>query len=182
MRRLFALVLMLALLAAPTASAAPPSLPPGFDDWVAQVMKAFEVPGVAITVVKDGQVVLAKGYGVRKLGDATPVDDSTLFGIASNSKVFTAVALALPQPNVGASSATASLCVRYLVGAQPSQWSTAIEIRTTRAADGTLSVDSTSAYDVLKFDDVSRNHCDVREMVKKAGDPAGATPDTSGAW
>ncbi len=95
MRRLFALVLMLALLAAPTASAAPPSLPPGFDDWVAQVMKAFEVPGVAITVVKDGQVVLAKGYGVRKLGDATPVDDSTLFGIASNSKVFTAVALAL---------------------------------------------------------------------------------------
>jgi len=96
MRRLFSLALTLALCTAPTASAAaPPSLPPGFDDWVAQVMKAFEVPGVAITVVKDGQVVLAKGYGVRKLGEKTPVDDATLFGIASNSKVFTAVALAL---------------------------------------------------------------------------------------
>lgn len=94
MRRLFTLVLTFALVAAGAANAAPP-LPADFDDQVAQVMKAFEVPGVAITVVKDGQVVLAKGYGVKKLGEATQVDDATLFGIASNSKVFTAVALAL---------------------------------------------------------------------------------------
>ncbi len=46
-------------------------------------------------MVKDGRVVLAKGYGVRKLGDAAPVDPQTLFGIASNTKAFTATALGL---------------------------------------------------------------------------------------
>jgi CubicO group peptidase (beta-lactamase class C family) len=71
------------------------ALPAGFDVYVAQVMKAFEVPGLAVAVVKDGSVLLARGYGVRRLGEATPVDESTLFGIASNTKVFTAIALAL---------------------------------------------------------------------------------------
>ena len=71
------------------------ALPPGFDAIVARAMKTFEVPGMAIAVVKDGQVVLAKGYGVRKLGEATPVDAQTLFGIASNTKAFTATALGL---------------------------------------------------------------------------------------
>ena len=65
----------------------------GFDAYVTQVMKAFEVPGLAVTVVKDGAVVLAKGYGVKKLGDPAPVDAQTRFGIASNTKVFTATAL-----------------------------------------------------------------------------------------
>lgn len=58
-------------------------------------MTAFEVPGVALTVVKDGRVVVAKGFGVRKLGDSTPVDARTLFGIASNTKAFTATALGI---------------------------------------------------------------------------------------
>jgi CubicO group peptidase (beta-lactamase class C family) len=70
-------------------------LPPGLDAYVAQVMRAFEVPGLALAVVKDGEVALAKGYGVRRLGEPAPVDEKTLFGIASNTKVFTAVALAL---------------------------------------------------------------------------------------
>lgn len=56
-------------------------------------MKAFNVPGMAVTVVKDGKVVSAKGYGVKTLGQAAPVDDKTLFGIASNTKVFTAAAI-----------------------------------------------------------------------------------------
>jgi CubicO group peptidase (beta-lactamase class C family) len=77
--------------AAPTVAV----LPPGLDAFVAQVMRAFEVPGLALSVVKDGEVVLAKGYGVRRLGDPALVDGQTLFGIASNTKVFTAVALAL---------------------------------------------------------------------------------------
>ena len=38
--------------------------------------------------------MLSKGYGVRKLGEATPVDENTLFGIGSNTKAFTAAALA----------------------------------------------------------------------------------------
>lgn len=58
-------------------------------------MKAFDVPGMSVAVVKDGQVVLAKGYGVRKLGEPVPVDARTLFGIASNTKAFTATALGL---------------------------------------------------------------------------------------
>jgi len=70
-------------------------LPADFDAYVARVLKAFEVPGLALTVVKDGQTVLARGYGVRKLGEAAPVDARTLFGIASNTKVFTATALGL---------------------------------------------------------------------------------------
>src|SRR5438876_5636959 len=65
------------------------------DTYVAQAMQAFQVPGVGVAVVKDGQVVLAKGYGVRKLGESAPVDSHTLFGIASNTKAFTATALGM---------------------------------------------------------------------------------------
>jgi CubicO group peptidase (beta-lactamase class C family) len=69
--------------------------PPGFDGYVGQVLKAFTVPGVAVAIVKDGRVLLAKGYGVRRLGDPTPVDARTQFGIASNTKLFTASSLAM---------------------------------------------------------------------------------------
>ena len=70
-------------------------LPPGFDQYVAKVLGTFHVPGMAISVVKDGKVILAKGYGVRKIDDTTRVDAHTLFLIASNSKAFTATALAM---------------------------------------------------------------------------------------
>jgi CubicO group peptidase (beta-lactamase class C family) len=65
------------------------------DDAVERIRKAFDVPGIAVAVVKDGQVVVAKGYGVRRLGDPAPVTPRTLFGIASNTKIFTAAALAM---------------------------------------------------------------------------------------
>lgn len=71
------------------------SLPPDLDAYVQQVLKTFEVPGVSIAIVKDGKVLSTKGYGVRKIGDPTAVNDSTLFSIASNSKAFTASALAI---------------------------------------------------------------------------------------
>jgi CubicO group peptidase (beta-lactamase class C family) len=71
------------------------SPPPGLDAEAARIMKAFEVPGMALAIVKDGKVIVAKGYGVRKIGDPAPVDARTLFGIASNTKVFTATALGL---------------------------------------------------------------------------------------
>src|SRR6266446_7983851 len=73
------------------AQTAPPS---ALDSFVARVLKTFEVPGLAVAIVKDGKVVLAKGYGVRKLGETTPVDEKTLFGIGSNTKAFTSAALA----------------------------------------------------------------------------------------
>ena len=67
----------------------------GLDEHVSRVIRTFEVPGVALAIVKDGQVIVARGYGVRKLGEPALVDSRTLFGIASNTKAFTATALGL---------------------------------------------------------------------------------------
>jgi CubicO group peptidase (beta-lactamase class C family) len=68
--------------------------PADLDEYVGRSMKTFEVPGLALAIVKDGRVVVQKGYGVRKLGEAAPVDENTSFGIGSNTKAFTAAALA----------------------------------------------------------------------------------------
>jgi len=73
-----------------TATAPPADL----DAYVASSMKIFDIPGMAVAIVKDGRIVVAKGYGVRKLGDPTPVDEFTMFGIGSNTKAFTTAALA----------------------------------------------------------------------------------------
>jgi len=91
-----AIVICLALAFTVTLAAqAPPAAPPDLDAWVARAMKTFDVPGIGLAIVKDGNVVVAKGYGVRKLGATDAVDAKTLFGIASNTKVFTATALGL---------------------------------------------------------------------------------------
>jgi CubicO group peptidase (beta-lactamase class C family) len=70
-------------------------LPKDLDAYVARALATFKVPGVSIAVVKDGKVILAKGYGVRRLGENTPVDAQTIFAIGSNTKAFTAAALAI---------------------------------------------------------------------------------------
>jgi CubicO group peptidase (beta-lactamase class C family) len=80
---------------APPPAEATPALPAqlaDFDAYVEAVRKTFDVPGVAVVVVKDGAVVFERGYGVRELGGA-PVDAGTMFAIASNTKAFTGVAL-----------------------------------------------------------------------------------------
>ncbi|MEO7445622.1 MAG: serine hydrolase [Ferruginibacter sp.] len=59
------------------------------------VLKTFNVPGIAVAVIKDNKVIHAKGYGVRSLATMQPVDENTLYGIASNSKAFTTTALAM---------------------------------------------------------------------------------------
>jgi len=65
------------------------------DSLVNLTLKTFDVPGIAVAVVKDGKVIHAKGYGVRSLKTNLPVDENTLFGIASNSKAFTSAALGM---------------------------------------------------------------------------------------
>lgn len=65
------------------------------DQIAEKTLKTFEVPGIAVGVVKDGKLVFAKGYGVRKLGESAPVTPDTLFGIASHTKAFTSAALAI---------------------------------------------------------------------------------------
>src|SRR4051812_4144530 len=69
--------------------------PPDIDRFVADVMKTFEVPGISLAIVKDGHVLVAKGYGVKEMGKPALVDSDTKFGIASNTKLFTATALGI---------------------------------------------------------------------------------------
>ncbi len=86
------LVLASLLLAPLPAWAAPPE---GFDATVEQLRKDVGVPGMAIAIVEDGKTTLAKGYGVRKLGERAPVTADTLFLNGSTGKAFTSAALAI---------------------------------------------------------------------------------------
>lgn len=70
-------------------------LPPDLDNYINRVLEQFNVPGVGVGIVKDGKVLMTKGYGVKRMGSPDPVDENTLFTIASNSKAFTATALAM---------------------------------------------------------------------------------------
>ncbi len=65
------------------------------EEYATKASIDWKVPGFAMAIVKDDRVVLAKGYGVRELGKTPAVDENTLFAIASNSKAFTAAALAI---------------------------------------------------------------------------------------
>ncbi|RUL66662.1 serine hydrolase [Dyella dinghuensis] len=71
-------------------------LPPmlqDFDSYVDSARSTFNVPGIAVAIVKDGKVVFEQGYGLREVGKPEKVDARTLFAIASNTKAFTAAAL-----------------------------------------------------------------------------------------
>lgn len=62
--------------------------------YIKRGMADWQIPGLAIAIVKDGKVVVSTGYGVREVGRSEPVDENTLFLIASNTKLFTGTALA----------------------------------------------------------------------------------------
>src|SRR5258708_30792565 len=74
---------------------AQPIISPQIDSLAERTLKTFDVPGIAVAIVKDGKVIHAKGYGVRSLNTKQKVDENTLFGIASNSKAFTVAALGI---------------------------------------------------------------------------------------
>jgi CubicO group peptidase (beta-lactamase class C family) len=65
------------------------------DSYVQREMKKWQIPGVAVSVVKDGKVIVCKGYGSTEVNGNQKVDEQTLFQIASNSKAFTGTALAM---------------------------------------------------------------------------------------
>lgn len=65
------------------------------DAYIKKGMADWQVPGLAIVIVKDGKVVLMKGYGVSNIEFKTPVTEHTLFMIASNTKLFTGTSMAL---------------------------------------------------------------------------------------
>lgn len=66
-----------------------------YDAYVQQAARDWRVPGLTVTVVKDGQVLLKKGYGVRQLGQPEPVSSQTLFAMASTTKAMTAACLGM---------------------------------------------------------------------------------------
>ena len=85
--------LLFAFLLAPAVAAS--QSPAAIDSIVARALKTFGNQGVAVAVVKDGKVIVARGYGIKKLGSPEPVGPDTRFGIASNTKAFTATALGI---------------------------------------------------------------------------------------
>lgn len=64
------------------------------DKYFAQALSDWEVPGMAIAIVKDGEMIFAKGYGVLEEGKKKKVDEHSMFAIASNTKAFVSAALA----------------------------------------------------------------------------------------
>ncbi len=96
-RRAFEILLAAALLATPAvAQSSTPAAPlDGFDSYVASAMKDWRIPGLAVAVVKDGRLVMAKGFGVREQGRSEPVDEHTLFAIGSTTKAMTAALIGM---------------------------------------------------------------------------------------
>lgn len=78
-----------------TKAQTPSFITDSIDSYIQQGLKDWDIPGLAIVVVKDGKVALMKGYGVTDIKTQKPVDEQTLFMIASNTKLFTGTALAL---------------------------------------------------------------------------------------
>ncbi|WPB79107.1 serine hydrolase [Archangium violaceum] len=86
-------VLLLVLGGSPAAGQPAPLS--GFDGYTNTSLRDWNVPGLAVSVVKDGKVVFSKGYGVRKVGESAPVDEHTQLSIGSISKSFAAMGLGM---------------------------------------------------------------------------------------
>lgn len=67
----------------------------GFDEFIDQALKDWNTPGLAIGIVLDNEVVLAKGFGLRDREKSLPVTAKTLFAIGSSSKAFTTFLMGL---------------------------------------------------------------------------------------
>jgi len=74
---------------------AQPIASPQIDSLVEKTLKTFDVPGIAVAIVKDGKIIHEKGYGVTSLNTMQKMNEHTRFGIASNSKAFTVAALGI---------------------------------------------------------------------------------------
>jgi CubicO group peptidase (beta-lactamase class C family) len=66
-----------------------------FDSYVQQAMQTWRVPGMAVAIVKDNEIVFSKGYGVREIGTDKKVDTKTYFSCASTTKAMTAMCMAI---------------------------------------------------------------------------------------
>ncbi len=100
MAKIFCLIFFIITVTAAGAYSQTPSfITDSLDNYINQGIKDWNIPGLAIAIVKDGKVVVMKGFGVRNITTKEPVDENTLFMIASNSKLFTATSLAQLEYN-----------------------------------------------------------------------------------
>ena len=84
-----------AILFALTSAASAQVVPERLERYVTNALNAWGVPGVAIAIVRNDSVVLTRGYGVRTVGGLDPITETTVFGIGSITKSFTATVLAM---------------------------------------------------------------------------------------
>src|SRR6476661_5209945 len=87
-------ILLLSIGALSLKAQSPTFISDSLDSYVNRALAEWKIPGVAVCVVRDGKVIVMKGYGVRAMGGNDRVDENTLFVIGSNTKAFTATALA----------------------------------------------------------------------------------------
>jgi CubicO group peptidase (beta-lactamase class C family) len=93
--RIFAVLpIIVAAASADAQRAARPALN-DLDAYITRAVAEWQIPGLAISIVKDDSVAFAKGYGVRELGKPGAVDAGTRFAIGSTTKAMTAVALGM---------------------------------------------------------------------------------------
>ncbi len=93
--KLLAVVWLMQAVAATTATSQEQRPKVDLDRLAAYIESAralWEVPGLAVAVVKDDKVVMARGFGVREVGKAAPVNEHTIFALSSMGKAFAAAA------------------------------------------------------------------------------------------
>lgn len=95
MKKILTLIILVSLTLSATSQRSLNKKLERLDVYFEQALEDWEVPGMAVAIVKDGEIIFSKGYGTRNVETGEPVDPNTLFAIASNSKSFTTAALAM---------------------------------------------------------------------------------------
>ena len=92
---LCALLLVISLQLFAQTDSIPSFVKDSLDNYVTRALTDWQIPGIAVCIVKNGKIVMMKGYGVKDWDTKEKVDENTLFMIGSNTKAFTATALAM---------------------------------------------------------------------------------------
>ena len=66
-----------------------------FDNYIQKAMQDWQIPGMAVAIVKNNEIIFSKGYGVREIGTNKKVDTKTMFVCASTTKAMTAVCMGI---------------------------------------------------------------------------------------
>ena len=88
-------LLLAALVSAPVTATAQAEALPGFREYVEEAVDAWGAPGLAVAVVKDGELIFADGFGVLRLGETGAVDEHSRFSIGSTTKAMTVAAIGM---------------------------------------------------------------------------------------